>query len=60
MLFDQLVRLFIGLLELGIVAVLVVVFLIGIGLLKIGMEGSGLLILLGVVWFVVSALKSRQ
>lgn len=59
MLFDQLIRFFIGLLELGIVAVLAFAFLIGIGLLKIGMEGSGLLILFGVVWFVVSALTKR-
>lgn len=60
MLFDQLIRLVVGLLELGLAAVLALGFFIGIVLLQTGFDRSGLSIMLGVTWFVISAIKRKR
>ena len=56
MLFDQLVRLFVALFEFGLIVVLAGVFFVGYILFGSGFSLIGMLLMLGVAWFVLGAL----
>lgn len=60
MFLNQLFRLFAWLVEFLIVLALLVVFVFGIGLWSHGFTMAGIFIVVGVIWFIIGAVKSRR